>query len=420
MTLIKTSLLNAIAQVIKLLTLFGLNKILAVYLGPSGFAMIGQFQNVIGISTSVASGAVNTGVTKHTAEQAECESQHYSMWSTAFLIAMTGTILLSFLLNIFRSDLSQSIFHTDQYENIFLWLSFSIPLLVINNLLLAILNGKREIHTLVLANIAGSLSSLGVVGALSIFYGLNGALIGLTIFQSIALFATLFLCRKFSWFKLKHFFLPPKLIYLKALSKYAIMSLTAIACVHGSQLVIRGDISSSLSFVEAGYWDAMNKLSSAYLGLVISILSVYYLPKLAQIKSPKELRIEVIAIYKLLLPFMLIATLCIFLLKNEIIKILFTDDFIPMRALFSWQLVGDVFKMGSWVVAYIMVGRSLIGRFIFLEIFFASTLIAFSYFFIRIFGIEGSAMAYTVNYFLYWIVVSFMVRKQFSSTELYS
>ena len=36
MTLIKTSLLNAIAVVIKMLTMLGINKILAVYVGPTG------------------------------------------------------------------------------------------------------------------------------------------------------------------------------------------------------------------------------------------------------------------------------------------------------------------------------------------------------------------------------------------------
>ena len=52
MTLIKTSLLNAIAVVIKMLTTLGINKILAVYVGPTGYAALGQFQNAVQMITT--------------------------------------------------------------------------------------------------------------------------------------------------------------------------------------------------------------------------------------------------------------------------------------------------------------------------------------------------------------------------------
>lgn len=61
MNLVKTSLLNGIAVAIKMLTLLGLNKLLAVYVGPGGYAAIGQFQNVVQMLTTFASGAINNG-----------------------------------------------------------------------------------------------------------------------------------------------------------------------------------------------------------------------------------------------------------------------------------------------------------------------------------------------------------------------
>lgn len=68
MALIKTSLLNAIAVVIKMITMLGINKILAVYVGPAGYAALGQFQNAVQMIATFGSGAINTGVTKYTAE----------------------------------------------------------------------------------------------------------------------------------------------------------------------------------------------------------------------------------------------------------------------------------------------------------------------------------------------------------------
>lgn len=45
MNLLKTSFLSSIATVIKILTGFIVNKVLAIYVGPAGIAQIGQLQN---------------------------------------------------------------------------------------------------------------------------------------------------------------------------------------------------------------------------------------------------------------------------------------------------------------------------------------------------------------------------------------
>ena len=59
MTLIKTSLLNGIAVLVKLLTLLGLNKILAIYVGPAGYAVLGQFQNAVQMITTLTSSSIS-------------------------------------------------------------------------------------------------------------------------------------------------------------------------------------------------------------------------------------------------------------------------------------------------------------------------------------------------------------------------
>lgn len=49
MTLIKTSILSGISQVIRIISGFIITKVIAVYGGPSGMAIIGQLQNFINI-----------------------------------------------------------------------------------------------------------------------------------------------------------------------------------------------------------------------------------------------------------------------------------------------------------------------------------------------------------------------------------
>jgi PST family polysaccharide transporter len=74
--------------------MFGINKILAIYVGPSGYALVGQFQNFIQIITTFGGGAINTGVTKYTAEYEGRTKAQQNLWSTALIISAIGSILM--------------------------------------------------------------------------------------------------------------------------------------------------------------------------------------------------------------------------------------------------------------------------------------------------------------------------------------
>lgn len=119
MNLLKTSVLNGIAVLIKTVTMFVLNKILAVYVGPAGYAAIGQFQNFIQMVTTFAGTAINNGVVKYTAEYYEDESKQQAVWRTAGSIVLFFSLIFSLFILIFQKELSFYIFHTTIYQSIF-------------------------------------------------------------------------------------------------------------------------------------------------------------------------------------------------------------------------------------------------------------------------------------------------------------
>lgn len=129
MTLIKTSLLNAIAVVIKMLTMLGINKILAVYVGPSGYAALGQFQNAVQMITTFASGAVNTGVTKYTAEYFQDQDKQISLWRTAGTISIVGTLVSSILIISFSKFLAEWFLKDKSFYSVFIYFSLTLVFL---------------------------------------------------------------------------------------------------------------------------------------------------------------------------------------------------------------------------------------------------------------------------------------------------
>ena len=93
MNLLNTSLLNGVAVLIKTATLFLLNKILAVYVGPAGYAAIGQFQNFIQMVTAFSGSAINTAIIKYTAEYHEDETKQRAIWKTAGSIVFLFSLI---------------------------------------------------------------------------------------------------------------------------------------------------------------------------------------------------------------------------------------------------------------------------------------------------------------------------------------
>lgn len=405
MTLIKTSLLNGVAVIIKMLTLLGINKILAVYVGPAGYASLGQFQNAVQMITTFASGAINTGVTKYTAEFHADESKQQQVWRSAGTVALVGSIVTSVFIAVFNKHLASYFLGGIEFGGVFLWFAATLVLFTFNTLLLAILNGKKEVLLYVVANIAGSLFALAVTSVMAVQFGLYGALVALAVYQSVTFFVTLGLCYKAPWFKISYLIGRVDKATAVNLSKFAAMALTSAVSVPVSHILVRNHLGETFGWETAGYWEAIWRLSTAYLMVATTTLSVYYLPRLSELKLPIEIRREIFQGYKIILPISALCGVVIYILRDFIIEVLFTKEFIPMRELFAWQMLGDTFKIGSWILAYLMLGKAMFKFFIAFEIISAAGFVVLTHVLTSLVGFEGVAIAHAAIYVIYWLLV---------------
>lgn len=410
MSLAKTSLLNGIAVVIKLASALVLNKVLAVYVGPAGYALIGQFQNVVSILVNLAGGLVTTGVTKNTAQHFDDEAKQHRIWQTAIRFSLAASLFAGFALLVVGDRLSEWLLQRDDMSRIFIWLALALPAITANNMLLAIVNGKKEVGIYITANIIGSFVSLLVIGMLAFYFGLFGALLAFCVSPAIVLFSTAALVARRDWFKSNFLWGKMDATSTRELSGFAIMGLTSALVVPVSYMLIRDHLALRLGMPAAGFWQASWKISEIYLMLVTTSLTIYYLPRIAEINTAHDLEIEIIKVYRVVMPIVVIGALSIYLLRDFIIRTLFTADFYPMRELFAWQLMGDVIKIGSWVLAYIMIGRAMVRVFVITEITFSLSFFLISWWLVDVFGLKGVAMSYAVNYSLYWVAMACLAK----------
>lgn len=412
MTLIRTSLLNGIAVIARLASGLVINKILAIYVGPAGYAVIGQFQNVISLVVSLAGGILATGVTKETAQHFDDEARQSAVWKTAIRFSLIASLAAGISLLCIGGWLAEWLLHSTDMHNIFIWLALGLPAMAASNLLLAIVNGKKAIGIYVAANIISSILSVLITTLFTLSQGLYGTLIAYTISPAASLLATGILVNRQDWFKARLLWGGIDKFAMRGLADFGLMALVSAITVPLTYMLIRDHLASSLGLNSAGYWQASWKISEMYLMLVTTTLSVYYLPRLAEIRTSWELKAEIFKVSRLIVPMTALGAGVVFLLRDFIILTLFTPDFLPMRELFLWQLMGDVMKIASWICGFIITARGLVKYYMLSEIFSHLVLVLFTWGFVAYFGLQGAPMAYLATYSLHFMLMAVLARRE--------
>ncbi|MBV8328641.1 O-antigen translocase [Chryseobacterium sp.] len=408
--LIKVFSFTSLSTIIKLLTGYISVKIVASIIGPAGIALIGQLQNFTSIFTTLGAGGINNGVVKYVSEFKDDDSALKKFLNNGFKITLSLSLFFGILILLFCYPLSQWIFLDAKYYYVFIFLGVSLLMLSLNNYFLSVLNGFKEFRKFVIINIITSVIGLIFTVALVLKFHLEGALIANVTYQSVVLFATVFFIRKYFWFNKEYLWGKWDKKIIRKYFSYSLMALVTAATVPVSQLVIRGYLIKKFSIDIAGYWEGMNRISNLYLVFFTTTFGVYYLPKLSEIRDNSVLRKEVIKTYKIIAPAIFLSLVVVYLCKDLVISVLFTKEFYSMKNLFFWQLFGDFFKIMSWILAFIMVAKSMAKTYIATEVIFATSLVLFSYLFVNFNGVVGATQAYCLNYFLYFIVMLLIFR----------
>lgn len=417
MKLVKTTFFSAIVTFIRIISGFVAGKVVAIFTGPAGVALIGAFTNFITIALTFANGAINTGVIKYTSEYKEDQQKLKLLFSTAFKISIYCSAISGLLLLMTSVYLSRWIFMSDLYVGPIRVFGLTIVLYSLNSLLLSILNGQGQIRTYMVINTMGSIIGLIFTLALVFLYKVQGALYALVLTQSIVFFISATLVFKSPWFSWSYFNRGYDRVLAVKLSHYSLMTIVSALTVPVSQIVLRNMLIGKIGIDAAGYWQGMMRISDGYLMLITTSLATYYLPKLSSLGTDRELRKEIFNGYVIILPMVLVGCIVIYVLRLFIIKTLYTPDFLVMENLFFWQLLGDFLKMAAWILSYLMLAKAMTKMFIITEILFSVSYVIFGYFFIEQFNLKGITIAFSVNYFFYFLTMIFVFRKLIFNRE---
>lgn len=413
MKLIKTSFYTSISTAVSFVSGFIVTKVVAVKIGPAGMSSVGQYQNTIGILAMLSTLAVTAGVIKYLAEHREQDQKKQQIISTALIIILISSFTISLFVLSAKNFLSTQVFKNDSFADVFFLYGFFICIIAVNTLVSAVYNGLKEIRYLTIVNIIASVSGIVFTVFFAYKMGVKGVLIASNFTALIVFVANFIILKKKKCFQFK-----PSIANWNTGTAKLLLGFTVIGVVSGlvmpaSQILIRSKIITSFSATEAGWWQAVTRISDYYLAFITTVLSIYYLPRLSEIVDKAELRMELIKGYKIILPVVGILAGTIWVCRVWVVHILFSKDFLPMIPLFTFQLLGDFFKIGSWLLGYVLIAKADIKLVIITEVLFSFSLVLLSYLLIRRYGVIGTTYAFCINYALHWIAMIFITRKYF-------
>ncbi len=410
--IVKVSFYSGISTVLKILTSFVSAKIIAVYLGPAGLGMLGQLTSFITIFLTLSTGAITNGVIKFVAEYKDDEPKQNRIIKASLQITLLCSLLCGLIISIGAKFWSNQLFSKTSYSFVFVIFGITIIFYALFSLAVAILNGLQQYKLFNLINVLASIIGLIFSVTMVVLYGIKGALISAVTYQSIVFIILLLFIKQSGWFNWQK--IKSSIIErgdLVGLSKFSLMAIVSAAAVPMVQIIIRNYLSSNTNAETVGFYEGVNRLSLIYLSLITTTFSVYYLPKLSAANNNSELKELLIKGYKFILPLTFVMLFVTYLLRNLVIKIVFAESFAPMEAYFLPQLVGDFFKIASWLLAMQMVAKAQLKVFIFSEIFFGVTLCVYSVLMIDTLSGIGAVYGYMLNYILYFVFNLILFRK---------
>ncbi|CDF80233.1 lipopolysaccharide biosynthesis protein [Formosa agariphila KMM 3901] len=404
--LIKVASLNSASVITKIITGFLTSKAIAIFIGPEGLALIGNLRNLVSSIQSFAVLGMYSGVVKYIAEFKNNTVELTKTLSTSFYLGFISTILVSFICYYNAEYINTLIFPTyNDYAYVIRVLAIALPFYSMNMFAFSIMNGFSKYKMLLIINIIGQILGASITLILIYQNRIDGALISVVISESIIFLITFVgVINQRSLIPLiKSSQVSSK--YIKFLGSYSTMALFSAIVLPIVAISIRNYIIDNIGYKDAGFWEAMVRISKYYLMFVSSLMSLYILPRFSEIDNVKEFREEVFGFYKTIVPVFGLGLLVIFLLRRFIVAIVFTEEFKPVEDLFLWQLLGDFVKVLSIIISYQFLAKKMFWHYIITEAFSVLILYLTSMYFIDLYGVKGATIAHFVTYVMYYGII---------------
>ncbi len=400
MELLRASLVLGISTAIRLGANLAVVKVIALVLGTEGLGQLGQFMSMIALVSALAGGGIALGVTRHVAEQQGGRGTGTPHLHAAAVIWLATGLLFAALLAIGAGPLSTWLLGTAAYAPVFWGMAACQFAIGATNLLSAVINGRQDVRGLAAAQTLSAIAGAALTTGLVAWAGLAGAMWGLLLGPSLAVLFVAARVRRKGYLQ-RGWLQGAQPRHYRDLLRYTGMVVVAVCTMPLAQVLLRTWQADALGWHQAGIWQGLVKLSDAWLQLGMLVLVSWYYPRVSQAATPQALHAHVRSTFLAFAALLVPAALAIWLLRDLVIRLLFTEDFRAMGDLMAAQLAGDVLRTLGSILGYIALAKARTRLYVGAEVFNAGTVLLLSHLLIPVLGPQGVPVAYFATFALY-------------------
>ena len=164
---LKISFFNAFAVFARVLSGWIINKVIAIYIGPEGTGLTEQFRNFLQTAQGFATMGISEGVTKYSAKYQNNRKQMSSFLASTYKIVLTTSIISGLIIVSFSGFINRQLFGSRDFSLLIVLTGILIPVLSINVVFMAILNGfqkyKKITYINIISNIFGAIIAIFLI-----------------------------------------------------------------------------------------------------------------------------------------------------------------------------------------------------------------------------------------------------------------
>lgn len=383
-------------------------KIVVLFLGPAGLGLIVLLQNLMQTAASLASMGLAQAGTRQVAEaQALGDHAHIALVRRTLFVA---TLLLSAVsaavVWLLSDRLAAWVAPGMAIGWQVRWLVLGVVATVATQAQGALLGGFRRIGDLARISVFSVLTA-AVTGIAAVWLWGEGGIVAFVVVQVVAAFV------------IGHFYVarlpraPKAAIAPRALGRqFATMlafggALTVAAVsVNAGQLFARTLIQQQLGAGAVGLFQASWLVSITYIGFVLQAMGADFYPRIvAAAREPQ--RLARLVNEQIEVALLLAAPVLLGMLGAApwLMRLLYSRAFDPAVQVLQWQVLGDVLKVASWPLGYLLLAIGASRAYMAAEIGAILTLLAALWLLLPAFGLEASGAAVLAMYVFYLGVV---------------
>ena len=401
MNIVRTGFYTSIATAARLLAALVAIKLVAWFAGPEGVGRLGQFMSLMSLLAVLAGGGIGAAIVKHVAEYRDDPPRLSRLLSAALCYALCASCLMGGAALLLSRQLATWLLGDPQYAGLIRVLAVAQLGIALLNYLLAVVNGFMDVRRLAFIQVSGSLIGIVVMVWLARWQHLHGALLALVLGQLSWLLVGLPAWWRSSYFRRGMLRLRYDREMSLRLATFSVMTLSSALLPPLVNIAVRDHLALQFGWEPVGYWQAVSKVSDAYLLFFTTAINIHYLPRLASTHDRAALLAELRTACRILLPAVIVLAAGVYALREWVTRLLFTPDFAAANALYGPQLVGDVIKIASFILSYLMLAKAMTKLFVVSECVFAASYVVLVWVLAARFGLVGAMYAFALNYLLY-------------------